>query len=213
MMKSKLRTVGAATLAAVLMGSPLALAQSAGQAATQVPPTDQSNVNWKGVGVAAGTVASNVLYIPAKLAYGILGGIGGAGAWALTGGNTQVANTVWRSSLGGDYVLTPDMLTGKQPIYFSGPNKTAAPGPGASNASAGSTAVAASNNPANATGSYYPASHPIDNGAGPIGSGSGVSSQPIGSSRTVPAAPISYPPSSGASTARSAAPASNSSIE
>ena len=66
---------------------------------------------------------------------------GGAGAWALTGGNTQVANTVWRSSLGGDYVLTPDMLTGKQPIYFSGPNKTAAPGPGASNVSTSSTAV------------------------------------------------------------------------
>jgi hypothetical protein len=211
MMKSRISTIGAATLAAVLMGSPLAVAQTTGQAGTQVPTTDQSNVNWKGVGVAAGTVASNVLYIPAKLAYGILGGIGGAGAWALTGGNTQVANTVWRSSLGGDYVLTPDMITGKQPIYFSGPNKTAQPGPGAANTSTSSTALAASSNSAPASSSYYPSAHPIDNGAGPIGAGSSVSSEPIGSSRAVPAAPGTY--GSSASTAKSTPPASSSSIE
>jgi hypothetical protein len=45
---------------------------------------------------------------------------GGAG-YALTGGNKRVADTIWRSSLGSDYVITPNMITGNQPVHFSGP--------------------------------------------------------------------------------------------
>ena len=92
------------------------------QAQVAQPPDD--NVNWKGVGVGAGTVAGNILYVPAKMVYGILGGITGGASYLLTGGNTQTANTIWRSSLGGDYVLTPDMITGQQPVHFSGPTTT-----------------------------------------------------------------------------------------
>jgi hypothetical protein len=91
----------------------------AGQA--QVPQPPDGDVNWKGVGIGAGTVAGNVLYVPAKVVYGILGGITGGASYLLTGGNTQTANTIWRSSLGGDYVLTPDMVAGQKPIHFSGP--------------------------------------------------------------------------------------------
>ncbi len=83
-------------------------------------PTE-TNVDWKGVGTGVGAVASNVLYVPAKLVYGTLGGIGGAAGYALTGGNTQVSDTIWRSSLGGDYVITPKMIAGQQPVHFSGP--------------------------------------------------------------------------------------------
>src|SRR5260370_33799089 len=54
----------------------------AGQA--QVPQPPDGNVNWKGVGIGAGTVAGNVLYVPAKVVYGILGGITG-GAESLSG--------------------------------------------------------------------------------------------------------------------------------
>src|SRR6202049_3996968 len=92
------------------------------QAQVSQPPDD--NVNWKGVGVGAGTVAGNIFYVPAKLVYGIVGGITGGASYVLTGGNTQTANTIWRSSLGGDYVLTPDMITGQQPVHFSGPTPT-----------------------------------------------------------------------------------------
>src|ERR1700680_2272861 len=81
------------------------------QAQVAQPPDD--NVNWKGVGVGAGTVASNILYVPAKLVYGILGGITGGASYVLTGGNIQTANTIWRSSLGGDYVLKPEMINGQ----------------------------------------------------------------------------------------------------
>ncbi len=109
----------------------------------QVPQPPDDNVNWKGVGVGAGTVAGNLLYVPAKIVYGILGGITGGASYLLTGGNTQTANTIWRSSLGGDYVLTPDMITGQQPVHFSGPTMTP-PDPAqstSSSAAAGNSAM------------------------------------------------------------------------
>ena len=74
-------------------------APSNGQA--QVPQPAQGGVNWQGVGIGAGTVAGNLVYVPAKVVYGILGGITGGASYLLTGGNTQTANTIWRSSLGG----------------------------------------------------------------------------------------------------------------
>jgi hypothetical protein len=120
-----------AGLLALTMTAPIgafassALAQTASAPASQVPQPDQGGVNWSGVGYGAGSLATNILYIPAKLVYALFGGIVGGGAWCLTGGNTQTANTIWRSSLGGDYVVTPDMLAGKEPIHFSGPTETA----------------------------------------------------------------------------------------
>jgi hypothetical protein len=85
-----------------------------------VPPTE-AQLTWKSVGSGVGAAASNVLYVPAKLVYGTLGGIAGGAGYALTGGNQRVANTIWRSSLGGDYVITPDMISGQAPVHFSGP--------------------------------------------------------------------------------------------
>jgi hypothetical protein len=90
-------------------------------AATMNPQTPATEMSWKNVGTGVGAVASNVLYIPAKLVYGTLGGIAGGAGYALTGGDQRVANTIWRSSLGGDYVITPDMIAGEQPVHFSGP--------------------------------------------------------------------------------------------
>jgi hypothetical protein len=162
-----------------------AFAQSGATNQVQVPQTDSSGVNWKGVGIGAGTVAGNVLYIPAKLVYGILGGISGGAGYALTGGNEQVANTIWRSSLGGDYVLTPDMITGKQPVHFSGPTQTAQPAPGAMNESTSATALASSTSPVVAPPVLATAPHPIDSGAGPLGAGPALNSEPIsGSAKT-----------------------------
>jgi hypothetical protein len=106
----------------------------------QVPQPSDGNVNWKGVGIGAGTVAGNIFYVPAKVVYGILGGITGGASYLVTGGNTQTANTIWRSSLGGDYVLTPDMVAGQTPIHFSGPTTTT-PEPSAPTASAAPSAM------------------------------------------------------------------------
>jgi Domain of unknown function (DUF4410) len=101
--------------------------QERGWINAQPPGTEMS---WKNVGTGVGAVASNVLYIPAKLVYGTLGGIAGGAGYALTGGDQRVANTIWRSSLGGDYVITPDMIAGEQPVHFSGPTSMP-PTPGA----------------------------------------------------------------------------------
>jgi hypothetical protein len=114
----------------------------------QVAQPPEGGVNWKGVGVGAGTIVTNLVYVPAKLVYGILGGIGGAAGYALTGGNKQVADSIWRSSLGGDYVLTPDMLTGDAPIHFSGPpNPVTQPAPAETYSSTPPPAVASSSPP------------------------------------------------------------------
>jgi hypothetical protein len=157
-------------------------------AATQVPQPTDNSVNWPGAGYGAGALLCNVLYIPAKLTYAILGGIVGGGTYLITAGNQQAANTVWRSSLGGDYVVTPQMLAGQQPINFSGPTDTppTTPEPMTSSSSSATTTTAssggiapitpipASGTSANATSSTAGA-QPLDHGAGPAtGSASGA---------------------------------------
>ena len=163
-------------------------AQVGPPATTQVPQPADNNVNWPGAGYGAGALLCNVLYIPAKLVYAILGGIVGGGTYLITAGNQQAANTVWRSSLGGDYVVTPQMLAGQQPINFSGPTDTppTAPEP-VTSSSMGTTTTASSGGiapitPIPASGSGTSAStsspaggQPLDHGAGPAsGSASGA---------------------------------------
>jgi hypothetical protein len=71
-----------------------------------------------GMGVAA--VAVDVLYIPAKFVYATLGGVTGGFAYLLTGADFDAASTIWKPSMGGTYVVTPNMVAGNEPIHFSG---------------------------------------------------------------------------------------------
>src|SRR5881409_4363601 len=71
-------------------------------------------------GWGALTVLTNVAYMPAKLCYATLGGLTGGFAFALTAGDLQTAETVWVTTMGGTYVVTPGMLQGQEPIAFSG---------------------------------------------------------------------------------------------
>src|SRR5438128_936295 len=66
------------------------------------------------------TVLTNGVYRPAKIAYALLGGLAGGLAYALTAGNYQTAETVWVTTMGGTYVVTPRMLQGEDAIAFSG---------------------------------------------------------------------------------------------
>jgi hypothetical protein len=174
----------------------------------QIAQPADGGVNWKGVGAGAGAVVSNLVYVPAKLVYGILGGIAGGAGYALTGGNKQVANTIWRSSLGGDYVLTPDMMTGKAPIYFSGASEPE-PAPGATGANATSTGMVSNTvsapapTPSSATSTAY-APRPIDSGAGAVGGTS--------NSRPVPYAGVNNP-GSGYPTYNSSPPVKRSTLQ
>jgi hypothetical protein len=176
-MRKKINSKLLAGLLAVTMLVPIgtfagsAFAQTSTSQSAQVPQPDQGGVNWAGVGYGAGSLATNILYIPAKLVYAIFGGIVGGGAWCLTGGNTQTANTIWRSSLGGDYVVTPDMLAGKEPIHFSGPTDTAPLPPDSSATVQPMTAPAPSAPPATSNAAPAPAAGggtPMDRGAGAV---------------------------------------------
>ena len=185
--------IGLAVILAMPTGplAEYAAAQSAQQvgppAATQVPQPADNNVNWPGAGYGAGALVCNLLYIPAKLVYALLGGIVGGGTYLITAGNQQAANTVWRSSLGGDYVVTPQMLAGQQPINFSGPTDTPpdVPAPVTSTSSSTTTTTASSGvapiTPLPASGTSASASsstsggQPLDHGTGPAtGSASGA---------------------------------------
>jgi hypothetical protein len=174
----------------VAMTAQYAAAQTVGPPApgTQIPQPQDNNVNWPGAGYGVGALLCNVLYIPAKLTYAVVGGVVGGGTYLVTAGNQQAANTVWRSSFGGDYVVTPQMLAGQQPLNFSGPTATPpdniAPMPSTTSsssttmtttASSGSVAPITPIPPSNPTASNPPASgQPLDHGAGPSPSGSNI---------------------------------------
>lgn len=71
-------------------------------------------------GLGVGAFFTNLVYMPVKFTYATLGAITGGFAYVLTGFNTNVGKSVWIPSTGGDYVITPAMLKGEDPIYFSG---------------------------------------------------------------------------------------------
>ena len=66
------------------------------------------------------TVLSNIVYMPVKLVYATLGGLTGGIALGLTGGDMDVADSIWVTSMGGNYVLTPPMLRGEESISIAG---------------------------------------------------------------------------------------------
>lgn len=71
-------------------------------------------------GVGIGAVFTNIFYMPVKFVYATVGGITGSFAYVLTGFRMDIAKGIWVPSLGGTYVVTPSMLKGEDPIYFSG---------------------------------------------------------------------------------------------
>jgi hypothetical protein len=79
-----------------------------------------SSDTWSAVGWGALTGLSNLLYVPAKLAYAGLGAVTGGIALGLTGGDVDTAEHIWEPSLGGDYFLTPSMVQGEDSFSFAG---------------------------------------------------------------------------------------------
>lgn len=149
---------------------------NAGATPTQVQQPPQGGVNWQGTGYGVGALFANVLYVPAKLVYAILGGLIGGGTYLVTAGNTQAADTVWRSAFGGDYVVTPAMLAGQEPINFSGPTDTPPENTAARTSATSTTAIGPNGGtvapiaplpPAGSSASASPSGKPLDHGAGP----------------------------------------------
>lgn len=55
-----------------------------------------------------------------KAAYALGGTVVGGLAWLGTGGDTQVAKSVWIPAITGDYIVRPENLSGQRPINFVG---------------------------------------------------------------------------------------------
>jgi hypothetical protein len=70
------------------------------------------------------TVLTNLVYMPVKLTYAVLGGLTGGLTYMCSAGNLETAETVWKTSMGGTYAVTPRMLQGEDPIAFAGTPST-----------------------------------------------------------------------------------------
>lgn len=108
-----------------MRGVRMALAAGVLAVATMATPA-RADSSWEDAGLGVGAAFANLLYMPAKLLYAGLGSLSGGLAYVCTFGNYDTANAVWTSSLGGTYVLTPNMLRGEDEIAFFGtPQPTA----------------------------------------------------------------------------------------
>ena len=67
------------------------------------------------------SLLATIPYGATKLLYAGLGAVVGGFSYVLTLGNTDTADTIWKKSLMGTYVLSPEHLTGEEPIHFVGP--------------------------------------------------------------------------------------------
>jgi hypothetical protein len=65
--------------------------------------------NIEKAGVIAGVTAGNVLFIPLKAISFSMGAFSGALSFVLTGGDEEVMRQVWRDTLQGPYVITPEL--------------------------------------------------------------------------------------------------------
>ncbi len=91
-------------------------------ASATLPPAKEAKrpFTWSRLGYGTVAAGENVVYVPAKLAYAGIGIFVGAATWAVAGGKPKLAKRVWKLALGGDYLITPSMVEGTEPIEFSG---------------------------------------------------------------------------------------------
>lgn len=56
----------------------------------------------------------SLLYSPIKVNIAMIGGVIGGLAYPLSGFNADVSKKIWTTSMGGTYLITEDILTGKE---------------------------------------------------------------------------------------------------
>lgn len=71
-------------------------------------------------GLGVGSMLASLVYGPTKLVYATGGLLVGGLAYAFSGGDKDVAQVVLNPSVRGDYVVTPEQLTGKRGVQFFG---------------------------------------------------------------------------------------------
>jgi hypothetical protein len=71
-------------------------------------------------GLGALSVLTTFFYGTAKVAYAGLGALTSGFAYVLSGGNAELSSVLLQRSLRGDYVITPEVLTGEKSLVFVG---------------------------------------------------------------------------------------------
>jgi len=80
------------------------------------PEAEESTVTQIGTGV--GSVVGSAVYFPFKAAFCILGGIGSG--FTLLAAGPETADKVASASCRGTWVITPDVVKGKEAVHFVG---------------------------------------------------------------------------------------------
>jgi hypothetical protein len=89
-------------------------------AALASPRAARADENGHSAIVWVGTVATNLFYIPVKTVHAGLGGLVGGLSWLVTGGNPNAANAVFDHTMYASWYVSPEMLEGKEDLYFFG---------------------------------------------------------------------------------------------
>ena len=101
------------TLATLALAAALALAPAPARA------EEEESLLYTGV-VGVGSVVCTLVYSPLKVVYAASGLVVSGLAWMWTLGNTDVAGPIFTAAVGGDYVLMPAHLEGRQDLHFTG---------------------------------------------------------------------------------------------
>ena len=106
----------ASRIAALALAACLALSPLAATAQQQEERPSTAVSAFTGIG----SVLATLVYAPLKLTHAVTGTVVSGLAWLVTGGNGDVASTVFKTSVGGDYVVTPDHLRGRRKFRLQG---------------------------------------------------------------------------------------------
>lgn len=89
---------------------------------TGMPATaaEKTTTTSEGVALEATSWLLTIPYGAVKMAYALGGVAVGGLAWVVTGGNTEVAESIWVPSITGDYIVRPENLSGEKPLHFVG---------------------------------------------------------------------------------------------
>ena len=78
---------------------------------------DEESLAYSGI-VGVGSVIGTLVYSPLKLTYAVSGLVVSGLAWIWTLGDTSVSGSIYTAAIGGDYVLLPSHLEGRQDLHF-----------------------------------------------------------------------------------------------
>ena len=102
-------------------GCPVVVAgAAAGGAAGAAVSTNKGQEEHHSALTYVGTVLADIVYVPAKVLFAGAGAVTSGAAYLLTMGDESVSSNIWNTSVNGDYVLTPAMIEGTEPINFTG---------------------------------------------------------------------------------------------